>query len=338
LQHDIAVQKNQILILTASLSCILILVTVGVYFASLPNSQSTMGGMMDGSTGTNYGVISVILIGAAAVVAVGLVLYFVFQKKSVTPGGDKISKSQAVTVAENVRRDMDVLSQIETHNIEGRVATGHANLDKLLYGGIPPNFAVALTSPPSDEGNLLIKSFIETGVKNNEITFYVTIDPSFARDLAREFPSNFYLFICNPQTDDFLKKASNVFILKGVDNLTDVNIALTQAFRKLDATKKGPRRICVNILSDVLLRQGAVLTRKWLSELISALNSEGFTILGVVNSQMHVIEDVNAILGLFDGEINIRETETVKELKRYLKIKRLSNQKYLKNEILLSEE
>jgi KaiC/GvpD/RAD55 family RecA-like ATPase len=326
------VQKNQILILTASLSCILILIAFGVYFASLPNSQSVMGGMMDGSTGTDSWIISVILIGAATVVAVGVVLYFVFSKKTMAPEGNKTVNNQSVAVPE------DTLSQIETHNIEGRVATGHANLDKLLYGGIPPNSAVALTSPPSDEGNSLIKSFIETGVKNKEVTFYVTIDPSFARDLARKFPSNFYLFICNPQTDAFLKNAANVFILKGVDNLTDVNIALTQAFRRLNATKKGPRRICINILSDVLLRHGAVLTRKWLSELIAALNSEGFTILAVLNSQMHASEDMNAILGLFDGEINIRETETVKELKRYLKIKRLSNQKYLKNEILLTEE
>jgi len=323
------VQKNQILFLTASLSGILILVAVSVYFAT---SQSSIEGMMDGATGTNSWVISVILIGAAVVVAVGLVLYFVFQKKTMTP------EIKTVAFPESVKKDIDMLSQIKTHIIEGRVATGYANLDKLLYGGIPPDFAVVLTSPPSDEGNSIVKSFIETGVKNSEVTFFVTIDPSFAKDLAEKFPSNFYLFVCNPQADAFLKKGANVFILKGVDNLTAINITLTQAFRKLDATKNGPRRICINILSDALLRHGSVLTRKWLSELIAALNSAGFTILAVINSQMHASEDINALLGLFEGEINIFEKETEKELKRYLKIKRMGNQKYWKNEILLTEE
>ena len=103
-------------------------------------------------------------------------------------------------------------------------------------------------------------------------------------------------------------------------------------------TNKGPRRICLNVISDILLEHGPVRTRKWLSELLSLLYSEGFTVLAVINPKMHPSEDVQAILGLFDGEINIRERETVKELQRFIKIKRMSNQKYLKNEIVLTED
>jgi KaiC/GvpD/RAD55 family RecA-like ATPase len=128
-----------------------------------------------------------------------------------------------------------------------------------------------------------------------------------------------------------------VFALSGVGKLTEISIVIQKAIRQLDTADKRPRRICLNILSDVLLQHGSVVTRKWLSELITALNIDGFTILGVINPQMHSSQDVHAILGLFDGEIAIRETETVKELKRYLKIRRMSDQKYLKNEILLTE-
>src|SRR3990170_5979828 len=73
----------------------------------------------------------------------------------------------------------------------GYVATGYPALDKLLYGGLFPKFAVALTSPPCDERDSLIKSFLETGVKNGEATFYVTINPGFAIDLAERYPSSF---------------------------------------------------------------------------------------------------------------------------------------------------
>jgi KaiC/GvpD/RAD55 family RecA-like ATPase len=281
-----------------------------------------MDGMMGGGSTTNYNwIISLILIAAATVVSIGLIIYFTYSKDE-----------------RNEEKTRAKLSSIKTQKIKGRLSTGHAKLDTLLYGGIPPKFAVALTMPESDEGKRLIKKFVEIGARNNEVTFYVTINPDFATDLARKFPSNFYFFVANLQTEILLRQAPNVFEIKGIENLTGISITLTKAFRNLEPVQRSPRRICLNIISDVLLEHGVVLTRKWLSELIVALKSEGFTILAVINPQMHSSEDVHSILGLFDGEINISERETVSEFKRFLKIKRMSSQKYLKNEIELSEE
>jgi tetratricopeptide (TPR) repeat protein len=220
----------------------------------------------------------------------------------------------------------------------GYVATGHADLDKLLCGGIPSNYAVALTSASCDERDLLIKSFLETGAKKREAAFYVTIDPGLTKTLAEEFPSNFYLFVCNPQADAIIKDAPNVVKLKGVENLTDISIALTSAIRKLDASLKGPRRICIGLVSDVLLLHHAVQTRRWLAGLIPELRSEGFTTLAVMDPEMHPSQEVRAVLDLFDGEINIREKETEKGPEKYLKIKKMSNQKYLEDELLLKKE
>jgi hypothetical protein len=42
-------------------------------------------------------------------------------------------------------------------------------------------------------------------------------------------------------------------------------------------------------------------------------------------------------LDLFDGEINIFEKQTEKGSERYLKIKRMSDQKYLEIDILLTK-
>jgi tetratricopeptide (TPR) repeat protein/KaiC/GvpD/RAD55 family RecA-like ATPase len=218
------------------------------------------------------------------------------------------------------------------------VATGYPSLDKLLCGGVPPNFAVALTSPSCDERDLIIRSFLETGAKTGEATFYVTIDPSLAGFLPQENPSNFYLFVCNPQAEAIVKSAPNIFTLKGVENLTNISIALTSAIRKLDSVSKSPRRICISLVSDVLLQHGPVQTRKWLTELLTQLRSVGLTTLAVIDPQMHPSEQLHAILGLFEGEVNIREAETDKGLTRFLKIKRMSNQKYLKDEIPLTEE
>lgn len=221
---------------------------------------------------------------------------------------------------------------------DGHVATGYAGLDDLLFGGIPWNFAVALTSPPCDERDSIIQSFLETGAKRGEVAFYVTIDACPGKVIAEEFPSTFYLFLCNPQADAIIKSAPNVFKLKGVENLTDIGIALTSTIRTLDPSPKGARRICIGLVSDVLLQHHAVQTRKWMIALITELKSMGFTTLAVIDPQMHPSEELHAILGLFEGEINIYNKEEESGSEKYVKIKKMSNHKYLENELHLKKE
>jgi KaiC/GvpD/RAD55 family RecA-like ATPase len=222
--------------------------------------------------------------------------------------------------------------------LPGRVSTGYKDLDSLLLGGIPENYAVILTSPSCDEKDLLIKRFLEAGSKKTQMTFHVTIEASGMETITEENQSSFYLFICNPQADKIIKSLPNVFKLKGVENLTDISIALTKAFRRLDTSISGPRRACLEIISDVLLQHRAVRTRKWLTDLITELKSNGFTILAVMNPQMHSSQEVHAILGLFDGEINIYEKESEKGLEKFLKIKKMYNQRYLESELPLRKQ
>jgi len=49
---------------------------------------------------------------------------------------------------------------------------------------------------------------------------------------------------------------------------------------------------------------------------------------------MHPPQDVQAILGLFEGEINLEDRGPQK----FLKIKRMYNQKYLESEMPLKKE
>jgi len=320
------VQKNQILVLTAFLSSILIFIALGIFFAVDPISQNSMDGMMGGGTVTNsYSwIISIILFGAGFVVAVGLVLYFFYPKNKQNELLKKSDYSSKI-IDETI---------VKTPHVKGYLATGNPKLDNLLYGGFAPNSSVILIGPPSQERDSIIKSFIETGAKNNEIAFYIAIDHFLVKNLVTEFPLNFHLILCNPKTDNLLIKSQNVHKLDGINNLTEINIELTKTLRTL-STINAPRRVCINIVSDVLLQYGPIRTRKWLTHIISLLESEGFTILAVINPKMHSSEDSNAILGLFDGEIIINEIEPKKGYEMRLKIKRMNNQKYLKDEILL---
>jgi hypothetical protein len=164
--------------------------------------------------------------------------------------------------------------------LQSRITTGYRYLDSVLLGGIPESYAVILTSPPCDERDSLIEKFLETGAKGGEVTFYVTISPLGMKTLTEELQSHFHLFICNPQAAAMTNNFLNVFELRGVENLTDISIALSSAFRTLDDSRKKPRRVCVDIIPDVLLQHETVQTRRWLNALISELKSKGFTTLG----------------------------------------------------------
>jgi KaiC/GvpD/RAD55 family RecA-like ATPase len=96
------------------------------------------------------------------------------------------------------------------------------------------------------------------------------------------------------------------------------------------------RRICIEILSDVLLLHHAVNTRRWLSALLPTLKSKGFTTLAVVNPRMHPQRELEAILGIFDGEIRLTEKETPEGYKQVLSVHKLLNQKYREEEIVLT--
>jgi uncharacterized repeat protein (TIGR01451 family) len=219
-----------------------------------------------------------------------------------------------------------------------RISSGYKDLDNLLFGGIPRNYAVVLTSPPTDERDLLIRDFIEAGTKRGEVTFYFTTRASGIETLAEKFPAKFFLFLCNEQADSIIRNLPNVSKFSGVQNLTDISIALTSKLRTLADAFEGSRRVCVEIVSDVLLQHHAIQTRRWLVALIPELKSQGFTTLAVLDPGMHQPQEVHAVIDLFDGEINIFERETKQGTEKLLRIRRMYNQDYSNEETPISRE
>jgi KaiC/GvpD/RAD55 family RecA-like ATPase len=220
----------------------------------------------------------------------------------------------------------------------GRVPTGTAELDDLLEGGIPKKYAVVLASPSCDEIQLLIERFFEAGTKASETMIYITSETGNVENLLKEFPKRLSLIICNPQADLIVRDNPNVVKLRGIENLTDIDIALTKYFRTLAPSDISPRRACVDLLSDVLLHHHATITRKWVSSLLVILKSQGFTTLAVMNSSIHPLEEVNALLSLFDGEIQLLERADEKGRKKVLQITKLFNQRYSDRELVLTRE
>jgi hypothetical protein len=172
---------------------------------------------------------------------------------------------------------------------------------------MPKTYAAALTVSPSDGREELVESFLEGGVAAGEPTFYITKDAIGVKTLAEKVESNFYVFICSPRADvitaEYANSRAGFFKLRGIENLTEIDIAVTKAIRTLNADYVGAKRACIEITSDVLLQHHAINTRKWLSGLLADLKAKGFTTLAVIDPQIHPKEEVQAILGLFEVEL-----------------------------------
>ena len=222
--------------------------------------------------------------------------------------------------------------KVEEVVLADRVSTGTRELDSLLLGGIPEGYAVVLTGSPSDEQELIIRNFLEAGTGEGQTSFYVTTEAVGLENLLKM--SRFYLFLCNPKPKVEVPDLPNVHRLLGKTDLTNLNIALLKAYRSIEPSSQ--KRVCLDIISDVLLHHGAETTRRWVSELITDMGSKGFTVLAVMDPGMHPPDHANAIINLFDGEISLYQTEDSLECRKSLRIKKLRNQDYIKNPICLT--
>jgi len=144
--------------------------------------------------------------------------------------------------------------------------------------------------------------------------------------------------LCNTKPKVDVPDLPNVYKLRGTTDLTNLGIALAKAYRNIDQNLKHPKRICVRILSDVLIEHGTKTAREWMSGLITDLGSKGFTLLAVMDPKEHPTDQATTVLNLFDGEIELAQTEDPLECKKSIRIKKLRNQDYIKNPICLTKK
>jgi KaiC/GvpD/RAD55 family RecA-like ATPase/tetratricopeptide (TPR) repeat protein len=220
---------------------------------------------------------------------------------------------------------------VEEVILKDRVSTGTQELDSLLLGGIPNEYAVVLSGPPCDEREFLVKNFLKAGTKE-EITFYIASEATGLESLLEN--PNFYLFLCNPKPKTQVPELPNVYRLQSKADITNLGIALTKAIRGISQSLTN-KRICVAVLSDVLVKHGANTTREWISGLITDLGAKGFTTLAVMDPKEHPPDQATTVLNLFDGQINIIQSDDLLDCKKSILVKKLRNQDYIKNPICL---
>ncbi len=182
---------------------------------------------------------------------------------------------------------------------------------------------VVLNAPASDEVPILLRIFLKSG---QEPSLLVCRNLSNAQTITQD-ADGIRSLVCS---DKPASPARNILPGKSIENLTDLNLQIIEALASVK-----PKRVALDILSDILLRHKALQTRKWLNELLERLRSKGVTTLAVINPYMHSSEDVQALVDLFDGNLEIIEKEVEGALSKFLRIKWMYGVDIGKKEIAL---
>ena len=218
-----------------------------------------------------------------------------------------------------------------------RVSTGYRPLDEALHGGYPQGYAILLSSPSCDERDLLLRRFLESETKTG-LTIHVTRDFGRVADLAAAYRDTFYVVVCNES--ERVSGMRNVVQTPTCDDLCSVNIAISSILRRAEPhlTDRRPRKLVIDLISDVLMSRRAVTTRTWLWDMIVRTKARGFTLLGVLNPSIHPPEEAQAILELFDGYISMEERVADGGTKRLARVRKMYACGYDPNDVELDRE
>jgi KaiC/GvpD/RAD55 family RecA-like ATPase len=212
------------------------------------------------------------------------------------------------------------------------VSTGFDDLQGLLHGGIPVGYSVLMISPPSDESDLLLRRMLKANLASGMQAALVSGDLGKTQDLVGKFPKDFLAFC--PEAHRVSSGGQNLYEIPGVGNLVEFNIVLNKGLSEHVIEGK-PRVIIMDLLSDLLLRHKAIMTRKWLTEFIAKRKAQHFTTICTLNPAMASKEETGRITDLFDGIIEIYEKESEGRPKRFLAIRKMYGQDYSESELLL---
>jgi len=286
--------------------------------ATTTSTSQQAGGLPIGTLGLVLVVVAVAVVGGLAV----------FMKRKKSP------ETKLEAPQERVREEAPKTRPSPPKPDEKSISTGYQDLDSVLEGGLPVGYAVLILSPPCDEKDLLLRRIVESGLKSGRKVFFVSRDLGKVQDLAAQNPNGFFVF--SPQVDKTAPPQPNIFAIANVQNLSDINIALGKAIETLGKGETN-KIMVLDLLSDVLLENKALTTRKWLSDSILKRKAEGFTILGILNPEVASKQDSHTIIEIFDGIIEIYEKELRERARRFLIVKKMFGRRYSENELMLDK-
>ncbi|AWR94179.1 KaiC domain-containing protein [Acidianus brierleyi] len=204
-----------------------------------------------------------------------------------------------------------------------RLSTGIPEFDKLIEGGIPQGFFVALTGEPGTGKSIFSESFIAEGLKEGDACIYVTTEES--RDSiinqAKQFNWNFEDYLDKKLIiiDALMKEKEDEWSLSELSAEELVNKVI-EAKQKLG---KPRARLVIDSVSALFLDKPA-MSRKISYYLKRVLYKWRFTILATSQYAITTSQAFGfGIEHVADGIIRFRRVVRDGELKRYILIEKM---------------
>lgn len=207
-----------------------------------------------------------------------------------------------------------------------------ARFEDLVPSGFPQKYSVLLGSPVCEERNLLVEQFLATKQKTR--SFLLTSDIDFGQNAAARFAEKLTVLIANPRATS--GQAKNVVAVPtGVQNLTALNIELVKAVKEHAGSGA---RICVDVLTEVMLTQKLLTTRKWVTDILPRLEGWEFTVLGVFNPSLHSNEDIQGLSDLFRGYVEIYDKDFGGRTRKVITVHKMIDLQYKEAELIVDRE
>jgi len=94
----------------------------------------------------------------------------------------------------------------------------------------------------------------------------------------------------------------------------------------------------LDVVSEVMLAQKMLMTRKWVSDLVPRFENWGFTVLGVFNPGLHSNEEGQGLIELFNGYVQIFEKEYQGKTRKLIAVRKMADLQYNENELVIEKE
>jgi len=249
----------------------------------------------------------------------------------------KKSSQSIVTVEQTPSPKAEPLEQAPQPAASG-LSTGYGDLNVLLEEALPKGSAVLLLSPRCDERDLLVRRIIGSALSAGMPTFYLSNDPSKIQDLTSTYGKGFYAL--SPQAAKILSPPANLYKIPNIDSLSDLNMVFTKILETRAKQGTSNRLLIIDLLtySHIFLVDKGVTARKWFTDFLAGRKAEDFIVLAFLNPLVTSKEEIQTLIDVFDGVIEIYEKELSGRLRRFLVIKKMHGQRYSGSEWMLDKD
>lgn len=206
--------------------------------------------------------------------------------------------------------------------------------EDLIPSGIPNKYSLLMGAPVCEERNLLVEQFFHEGMKAKSPCFVLTSDLDFAKSINAKYGEKLTILVASPRAETMSGK-NIVPIPTGIQNLTTLNIELVKSVRGA-GTSGG--KVCLDVLSDILLTHKMLTTRKWVTDLVPRLDEWGFTVIGTFNPALHAAEEAKGLTDLFKGYLEIFDKDFSGKMRKVIVVRKMTDLQFNESELVLDKE